>query len=115
MADILSDMGYQVYTPNIHITENIPAKNCIVVGQEAKRTGCVSIPFDNYSLHAVSYTHLDVYKRQHMERIFSRNDIITMGLILNCSKAGINNLLNLAQDVYKRQMKDLILKLCWGE
>ena len=52
VADILSDMGYQVYTPNIHITENIPAKNCIVVGQEAKRTGYVSIPFDNYSLHA---------------------------------------------------------------
>ena len=35
---------------------------------------------------------------KHMERIFSRNDIITMGLILNCSKAGINNLLNLAQE-----------------
>lgn len=49
--------------------------------------------------------------RKHMERIFSRNDIITMGLILNCSKAGINNLLNLAQEppLYARNFIENII------
>lgn len=52
VADTLSDMGYQVYTPNIHISETIPEKACIIIGQEQNRQGCVSILFDAYSLHA---------------------------------------------------------------
>lgn len=52
VADTLSDMGYQVYTPNIHISETIPEKGCIIIGQEQNRQGCVSILFDTYSLHA---------------------------------------------------------------
>ena len=52
VADTLSDMGYQVYTPNIHISETIPKKGYIIIGQEQNRQGCVSILFDTYSLHA---------------------------------------------------------------
>lgn len=52
IADSLSEMGYQIYTPNIHISESASEKGCIVVGQEPKRVGCTSVFFDRYSLHA---------------------------------------------------------------
>lgn len=52
VAEILSDMGYGVYTPNIHMNEKIPVQNCIVIGQEQNRKGCIPVPFDQYSLHA---------------------------------------------------------------
>lgn len=52
IADILSDLGYQVYGPNIHIAETISGKSHIIVGQEENRAGCVAVLFDQYSLHA---------------------------------------------------------------
>lgn len=48
---------------------------------------------------------------KHMERVFSRNDIIAMGLILNSSKAQINSLLNLAHEspLYARDFIENII------
>lgn len=50
---------------------------------------------------------------KNMERIFDRNDIITMGLILNSSKEQINNFLNLAQEppLYARNFIENIVMI----
>ena len=33
------------------------------------------VPYDKNSIKSVSYTHLDVYKRQHLEIAVTREDI----------------------------------------
>ena len=52
VADALADMGYQVYSENIRMVGDDVPERCIVVGQEINRAGCISVPFDGYSLHA---------------------------------------------------------------
>lgn len=63
IADILSDMGHQVYSSNIHIGEIPSEKGCIVVGQEQSRAGCIPVIFDKYSLHATPIETLDLIRQ----------------------------------------------------
>lgn len=70
IADILSDMGYQIYTPNIHISEQVPEKAGIIIGQKHKKPGCVSVLFDKYSLHASVAEMLSLIRMLHPDYLY---------------------------------------------
>lgn len=70
IADTLSDMGYQIYTPNIHISEQVRGKAGIIVGQKHKKPGCVSVLFDKYSLHASVAETLSLVRKFHPDDLY---------------------------------------------
>mgnify|MGYP000445807164 CR=1 FL=1 len=70
IADTLSNMGYQIYTPNIHISEKFFEKVGIIIGQKQKKPGCISVLFDRYSLHASVAETLSFIRKIHPNYLY---------------------------------------------
>lgn len=70
IADTLSNMGYQIYTPNIHISEKFSEKVGIIIGQKQKKPGCISVLFDKYSLHASVAETLSFIRKIHPNYLY---------------------------------------------
>lgn len=70
IADTLSNMGYQIYTPNIHISEKFSEKAGIIIGQKQKKPGCISVLFDKYSLHASVAETLSFIRKIHPNYLY---------------------------------------------
>lgn len=70
VADILSDMGYQIYNSNVHISEDPPENGYIIIGQEQMRSGCISVIFDKYSLHASPFETLEFIRTLSPEFLY---------------------------------------------
>lgn len=70
IADALSDMGYFTYGDQIRGSDTLPDGSCIVVGQEMNRRGCISVFFDNYSLHASPAETLEFVKNVGAKEVF---------------------------------------------
>lgn len=70
IADTLSNMGYQIYTPNIHISEKFFEKVGIIIGQKQKKPGCISVLFDRYSLHASVAEALSFIRKIHPNYLY---------------------------------------------
>ena len=70
IADTLSNMGYQIYTPNIHISEKFSEKVGIIIGQKQKKPGCIAVLFDKYSLHASVAETLSFIRKIHPNYLY---------------------------------------------
>lgn len=70
IAGTLSNMGYQIYTPNIHISEKFSEKVGIIIGQKQKKPGCISVLFDKYSLHASVAETLSFIRKIHPNYLY---------------------------------------------
>ena len=90
-----------------------PAVNVQVRGKQILRLPSppyrLLIQWKAHRIHAVSYTHLDVYKRQdhrnkHQEKPVTSDIVIFIERFLILNKKPVYSLfLNAVQDVYKRQ------------
>lgn len=75
IVDALSDMGYFVYSENIHGEESVPeisqeTEASIFIGQDSARKGCVPVKFDTYTLHASIPETIDLIKTVQADTVY---------------------------------------------